>query len=182
MMVQRILRCKCPLICCLRGEEKTHMTKPGEGAKGKVITDEFSTPLFDPRFIYEMLVNFETIARNGVGGFVIPRKITHPQIASILPGEDEQIGIKHGEAMARWCSAPAGTTSTTTDPLKALQAKLWALCKPFRGADKTWTAAEEKLRAWTILSEGRTVKDLTEAGLVEVIDKVTIQLTESQTN
>src|ERR1039458_2695386 len=87
-MVQRLLRTKCPLICCLRGEEKTHMAK---GANNKMIvtTDEFSTPLFDPRFIFEMLLNFETFAHNGVGGFVVPRKITHPSIAALLPGQNE---------------------------------------------------------------------------------------------
>src|ERR1035437_8127939 len=42
MMVQRLLRTKCALICCLRGEEKTHITKPADGQRGKVITDEFS--------------------------------------------------------------------------------------------------------------------------------------------
>ena len=109
MMVQRLLRTKCALICCLRGEEKTHITKPASGEKGKVITDEFSTPLFDPRFIFEMLLNFETVAHNGVGGYVVPRKITHPSIAAILPKENEQIGIKHGELLAAWCASAGGS-------------------------------------------------------------------------
>lgn len=112
LMVQRLLRSRLPLICCLRGEEKTHIQK-GDG-KTKVFTDEFSSPLFDPRFIFEMLVNFETVARDGVGGFVIPRKITHPSVAALLPKDGEQIGVKHGEALARWCAAPGAIPKTSS--------------------------------------------------------------------
>lgn len=121
MMVQRLLRTKCALICCLRGEEKTHITKAADGQKGKVITDEFSTPLFDPRFIFEMLLNFECVAHDGVGGYVTPRKITHPSIAALLPKENEQIGEKHGQALAAWCSA-AGTPAVKK-PLTTATAK-----------------------------------------------------------
>ena len=115
MMVQRLLRTKCALICCLRGEEKTHVSKAESGQKAKVITDEFSTPLFDSRFIFEMLLNFETVGRFNPksekveGGYVIPRKITHPSIAPLLPKENEQIGERHGEALAKWCASPGGT-------------------------------------------------------------------------
>lgn len=112
-MVGRVLRSRVALICCLRGEEKTHMIP--DGAKKKVITDEFSSPLFDPRFIFELLLNFETVAHNGVGGFVIPRKITHPLIGRLLPKENEQIGIQHGEALAKWCANP-GTVSAGSLP------------------------------------------------------------------
>lgn len=125
MMVDSLLRCRVPLICCLRGEEKTHMTKPENGQKGKVITDDFSSPLFDPRFIFEMLINFETVAIEGVGGYVIPRKITHPAIGELLPKKGEQIGIKHGEAIAKWCKNPAPTTAkaaTEASPTKATEA------------------------------------------------------------
>lgn len=131
--VQRILRCKVPLICCLRGEEKTHMLK-GDGGKNKVITDEFSSPLFDQRFIFELLLNFETVARNGQGGFVIPRKITHPTLGVILPKETEQISVAHGEALAKWCASPGGPGTSKpadkpSDPAKAAKAELWKLTK-----------------------------------------------------
>ncbi len=110
----RILRCRCALICCLRGEEKTHITK--DQGKSKVITDEFSSPIFDPRFLFELLVNFETVQIEGKGGFVIPRKITHPAIEALLPKRDERIGVKHGEAMAAWAKSPGpiGSAQTTT--------------------------------------------------------------------
>lgn len=104
-LVGRILRCKCALIVCLRGEEKTHMDK--RNGKNVVITDDFSSPIQDPRFIFEMLVNFETLSRDGVGGYVIPRKVTHPAIKEFLPGQDDQIGEKHGKLIGQWCATPA---------------------------------------------------------------------------
>lgn len=116
--IQRLLRCKCALICCLRGEEKTHMAK-GKDGKNIVVTDEFSSPLFDQRFIFELLVNFETVNIDGKGGFVIPRKITHPDIAKLIPGRDEQIGIKHGEALARWCASPSSSNGAPASATKS---------------------------------------------------------------
>lgn len=140
--VQRILRCKVPLICCLRGEEKTHMIK-GDDGKNKVITDQFSSPLFDQRFIFELLLNFETIAKEGQGGFVIPRKITHPALAELLPKENEQIGIQTGEALARWCAAPGGPgTAAPKDERKELLRELWGIAEKVRGPEKGWTVFE----------------------------------------
>lgn len=103
-MVMRLLRASLPLICCLRAEEKTHMEQK-EGQKRTVVTDDFSTPLFDSRFIFEMLVNMETIARNGVGGYTRITKVTHPGIWDCLPMEGEQLGVKHGEQIAKWATA-----------------------------------------------------------------------------
>ena len=134
--IMRLLRMRCPLICCLRGEEKTHIVKGQNGEKNKVITDEFSSPLFDQRFIFEMLINFECIARKNEstglmeGGFVIPRKITHPSVAPLLPRENEQLGIKFGEALAAWCNAavkPAAISTATPNEVESLKKELWKL-------------------------------------------------------
>lgn len=105
-MVSRLLRSPRHIICCLRGEEKTHASKKADG-RATVITDDFSTPIFDSRFIFEMLVNFETINREGKGGFVYVMKTTHPSIGPLLPTENEQVGVKHGDALAKWCAAPS---------------------------------------------------------------------------
>src|SRR5678815_3621284 len=67
-MVARLLRSKVALICCLRGEEKTHIVPGKDGEKTKIITDAFSSPIYDPRFLFELLLNFETVARDGQGG------------------------------------------------------------------------------------------------------------------
>lgn len=173
MMIQRLLRTKCAMICCLRGEEKTHVSKPEPGQKAKVITDEFSSPLFDSRFIFEMLLNFETVARNGVGGYVIPRKITHPSIAALLPAENEQISIKHGAALAAWCTSPGGTPAPATKPkiapteLSKLKSELWKITKPIHGGDKI--ALERWLWDESILSDSEALEEIGLARIAEVI-------------
>jgi hypothetical protein len=166
MMVQRLLRTKCALICCLRGEEKTHMGKNPQG-KNTVITDEFSSPLFDPRFIFEMLLNFETVQRNGQGGYVIPRKITHPSIAPLLPGENQQISVATGEAIAKWCAGGAApAASKPSSELTAVKKELWALLAEKHGGDKA------RLQSWVTDELGIDVllDTMEVAGLREVIE------------
>lgn len=161
--IQRLLRLKCALICCLRGEEKTHVAKDAQG-KNRVVTDEFSSPLFDPRFIFELLVNFETIAIDGQGGYTIPRKITHPQIAPLLPRSDEQIGIKHGEAIAKWCAAPSGGKAVVPDELK-LKRELWQLTQSIHVGSKEsltqWLIDESLISDTETLDDYSTVERLT---------------------
>lgn len=183
--IYRLLRLKCPLICCLRGEEKTHIDKGAPGEKNKVITDQFSSPLFDPRFIFEMLINFETVARKNEqsglmeGGFVVPRKITHPSVAPLLPRENEQLGIKFGEALAAWCAA-AGKPSTQSggivDPaITKLKAELWALLKVHLGPELTVEKADEFLWLKEILdgaNPDHSLSKLTVPMLRTCIEKV----------
>lgn len=129
--VQRILRSKCALICCLRGDEKTKIHKE-DGQKTKVITDDFCTPDFDKKFIFELLLNLETVCWQGEGGYVIPRKITHPAIGEMLPKESEQIGIAHGRALAEWCAAGkmSAPQKPKGDPERAdLRRQIWDAAK-----------------------------------------------------
>ena len=196
-MVMRLLRSRVALIICLRGEEKTHIVK--ENGQNKVITDEFSSPLFDQRFIFELLLNLETVAVNGVGGYVIPRKITHPDIAKLLPGKNQQIGIEHGENLARWCAA-AGTTATimpptskdartkqnvsqgvleVNQPVKSvgeLEIELWRVLKPIRTKDKKgWDECNKWLWREEILDPAKDpveqLPGLSTEKLLEVIEK-----------
>lgn len=175
--IGRILRSKVPLICCLRAEPKTHMVKDDSG-KNKVITDQFSTPIFDSKFIYELLLNFETYSKNGQGGYVIPRKITHPSLAALVPKENEQIGVKHGIALAEWCAggstAPVVKESLTTpktDPKTAeLKRKLWSMTKVYH------MESIDKLNQWLIdeqfISDDQRVADLTADQLSVTIGRV----------
>lgn len=183
MMIQRLLRTKCALICCLRGEEKTHVSKPEPGQKAKVVTDEFSSPLFDSRFIFEMLLNFETVAHNGVGGFVVPRKITHPSIAALLPGENEQIGEKHGAALAKWCAspgqAPSALAAKPASELDRLKKELWKVALPVSGGTKgglyQWLIDE------AILGDQETLEELSASRLAEVIAAAKEKLSQPNT-
>jgi len=173
--IQRLLRCKVPLICCLRGEEKTHMIK-GDDGKNKVVTDQFSSPLFDQRFIFELLLNFETVARDGKGGFVIPRKVTHPDLAAMIPKENEQIGIHTGEQIARWCAAP-GTSPVkpngkpSDDERKTLVTELWGIAKQVRGSEKGWNHFQKWAIEHTVMGEGDPpILEMTPSQLRFVID------------
>lgn len=170
--IQRILRCKVAMICCLRGEEKTHIQK--NGGKNTVITDEFSSPIFDPRFIFELLVNFETVAHDGRGGFVIPRKITHPAIEPLLPRENEQIGIAHGEAMARWAANPGKAAGPQTKAAPSgTQALKRALCDAvFQRAGKKPAEVEAWLSGEGIIGDMELLKEMTDERIKEITEKV----------
>ena len=188
-MVMRLLRCRCALICCLRGEEKTKMVK--ENGKNAVVTDDFSTPLFDSRFIFEMLVNFETLNVGGQGGFVHVVKCTHPAIAGLLPKPDEQVKVSHGAALAAWCAAPSANAPTvgqnimpltppkapgTTDAAKSMKAKLWEKALQYCRPETEVAKVEAALRALGII--GKPLKDLSLAEMGEAIDKIEVALSE----
>ncbi len=182
--IGRILRSKVPLVCCLRGEPKTHMVKDDNG-KNKVITDQFSTPIFDSKFIYELLLNFETYSKNGQGGYVIPRKITHPSLATLVPKENEQVSIRHGEALAAWCAGtPTAKPSTdsvghktkpTADPLAILKRQLWNMTEVFHcGSAK---ALGQWLHDELFIQDDEGLETLTEKRLSAVIEAINHKLT-----
>lgn len=161
--IGRLLRSRCALICCLRAQEKTHIEKD-ENGKNKVVTDKFSSPIFDHRFIFELLINGETLERDGVGGFVHWTKITHPHVRPCLPAQGEQIGIKHGEALAKWCANPG--QSPQAAPSTQKPASKAAAPQP-----------TEKTRAWMI---EELLKQFDEQELLQfAIDKGHIMPTET---
>ncbi len=175
MMVQRLLRCKCALICCLRGEEKTHIIKDGQ--KNKVVTDEFSTPIYDPRFLFELLITFETVHKNGQGGYVIARKLTHPAIGPLMPKDGEQIGERHGAALAAWCANPGSKPAAAPDDLAALKNKLWVVLKPIfaeLGTALHAASAQSFLVGKKILQPDKGLANCTSAELSDVISKAEI--------
>lgn len=131
LLIKHVLRSKIPLICCLRGDEKTHVEK-GENGKSLVITDKFSTPIYDKRFIFEMLVNLETVqSEDRRPGCAYVTKWTHPDILKCLPKEGEQITVEHGAALARWCAdkGTPGTHNEEAADTKKLKQELWNLTK-----------------------------------------------------
>jgi len=101
--VRDLLRSSIPLIVIMRGKDKTHVEK-GENGKTKVVTDDFSSPIFDGDFIYELLLCGEIYQRGGQGGYFRPEKVTHPDVADLIPKEDEQFTIEHGARLAAWAN------------------------------------------------------------------------------
>lgn len=178
--IQRLLRAKGGVICCLRGEEKTHMEK-GQDGKNQVHTDEFSTPIFDSRFIFEMLINFETLKVDGQGGYVIPVKITHPTIAPLLPRADQQISEAHGKALADWCARPnraAGKPIDTPEQkeIKDLKRELWRLTAKIHHEDKA--ALSQYLWDENFMSDTESLDSLEPSRLREIITNLTTHLSQ----
>lgn len=103
-----------PTILCFRSVEKTRMGKDDRG-KTTITKDDYSTPVQESTLIYEMLISGEVTSKDGIGGhcsFRGPgRKHTHPDILALLPKENEQFTIAHGEALARWCANPGQSQS-----------------------------------------------------------------------
>ena len=132
----------------------------------KVSTDKFSSPIYDPRFLFEMLICAETLkGEDGQGGFLHVTKYTHPDTKALLPNQNEQVTIEHGRKLAAWCSMAAAAPSVQpagkpADPLKAGKLKLWAAIRQLTGAEPTIGAAEKLLKERKILGEAETLAGL----------------------
>jgi hypothetical protein len=182
-LTAKLLGFKTPLIVCFRGELKSKMAKNDKGYN-VVVTDTTTSPVFDSRFIFESHIAIECFQKDGRGGYIrfpMPyAKTSHQDMRALLPNDDEQLTIEHGAALVKWCSSPScSKPAAPVDPLKAEMAKLWNLCKPFRGEAKTWALAEDQLRKWGDLPADKTIKDLTPAELADVIEKTNIRTTET---
>jgi len=182
-----ILRSKVPMICCLRGEEKTRMLK--EDGKTKVITDDWSTPIFDSRFLFELLICAEVYQQEGKGGYLHVTKITHEDIFACLPKDTEQASIKHGELISKWAiggdqaapTTPATTTPKPQSELNKLKGELWGLtsgvhqCK--KGDSPEMMAhgrrlLEQHLVDEAFISDTENLDSLNEERIREVIAKI----------
>lgn len=135
-LIAKIVRCSMPVILCFRAKDKVRMEKTEQG-KTKVEADEHSSPIQDGDFIFEMLIAGEVMARTegGPGGFMRVTKYTHPALVDILPQPNEQLTIKHGEAIAKWARGE-GTTAPVQQPTREpksevakLKARLWLRVK-----------------------------------------------------
>lgn len=174
-MVQRILRSKLPLLCCLRGHEKTQIRK--ENNKTVVERDDFTTPIMDPKFIFEMLCNVECYAKDAEGGYAIIRKITHPGAGACLPKNHERVTIAHGAALAQWCANPGGS-KTVNPPAKPsgvgeiaiLKKQLWDATAEKHGGNKA--IFRQYLVDEAFIDPSIPVEELTVSNLKAVLAKV----------
>jgi len=177
-LVERILRLKHPLIVAMRGEEKTHIEK-GSG-KTEVYTDKFCSPIGDPRFIFELLIHAECIAKENaqghmVGGYLRLTKVSRNEIIPLLPGPNEQVGVKHGESLAAWCAGtPSAKPEATTTVAPKAEPKTGTEAQPGTAAlkRKLWEitgehhlGSKEKLNQWLwdelLMKEDKTIATLT---------------------
>jgi len=184
-LVERLLRLDKPLIVCLRGEEKTHFDRDAQTKKMTVYTDKFTTPISDPRFIFEMTVHaecYQTKNASGYleGGYLRITKIPAQVIPHFTP-QGQQVTIAHGESLARWCQGGSATdpvaTKTPIDPIKVMKSRLWKATAAIHNQKPDMLVAW--LRTNKIISETDSLESLTVEQLPDVIDKVDIQLSQS---
>lgn len=185
LFLLKIMQCKIPIICCLRAKQKSHQVK--DQGKTVIKKDEFTSPIASADFIHEMTVYGE------LGPDHLYHNIKHVigSLDACLP-HDELITLEHGRKIAAWCAAPkagvkpiaaatsasANATPAASSALRALQVKLWGICKDFRGPDNNWLAVTKQLDVWKIMPRDKTIQQLTEQEISEVIEKVNIQLKE----
>lgn len=181
--VQKVLRCPMSVIMCFRAHEKVRMEK--QDGETKIKVDETPSPMQDGDLIYEMLIAGEVYSRNGVGGFFRVTgphcKHTHPSILPLLPTDDQQLSISHGEALAKWCSSGTAPKSidVPVDGRKVLIAAIWSAGKSVRGTEKSWDGFEIWALGNKLISDTETIKTLPESRLLEVLNG-TKALLESQ--
>lgn len=178
----RILRCKIPIICCFRGEEKSQLVKDERG-KSQIVPSKTTIPIFEKKLIFEATVSFEVFQIDGQGGYIrfpFPyAKVSHNSILELLPkparteelqATKEQLDVKHGEAFARWCASPGNVPAVPhTNGTSELKKRLWNLTKPVHGGDQTKLL--QFLIDEMILEPHQTLADLTSEELEACIAK-----------
>lgn len=184
----RLLSCSIPLILCFRGQQKSRMQRNEKGYN-EVVTDEATSPIFEKNFPFEMHVCVELVQVDGKGGFVrYPRpyaKVSHEDIRRLMPADDEQLGIAHGEAFARWSrgetSGGAQKPQQQPDTLRMLKNELWTLTGKIHGCKKGdpkemiemgSKKLEQHLIDEMIMSDTETLAELTPDRLREIIEKI----------
>jgi hypothetical protein len=176
-MMIALLQSRFPVIVCLRAKRKSHqvrgtqeMAEAGiienrQVGKTVVVKDEFTTPLQDENFIYEMTVHAEVQHDHTL-------RVTkcHVELAPIFQS-GAVVGVKTGEALAKWCAGKS-KPAAETDPRKPLVKRLWDMTAAVHGGDKAklqqhlW---DENLLA---LDPPETLGELSAERLAEVIAKI----------
>lgn len=170
-LVQQMLRLRIPLILCFRGKDRVKPVKNAEG-KVEIQSDNFASPIQDSGLIFEMLLAGEVYAKEDapdVGGYFRPTKITHPGIKPALPSANEQFGIKHGEAIARWAESPGGkpVVASTQKPAKA---RLWEWAKAHGYTEPS--VFEGWLREESMIGSADELKTLSTDRMEEVLERL----------
>lgn len=205
-----------PLILCFRAEHKTHFdedTSPPlpdavarqaareERRRRTVVKDRFTTPIGAKELVWDCLITYEMVRkeREGLeqGGFVIARKWTHPDLMRVLPKPDEQVSIKHGEALAAWCSraavkAPPASPPAGSKPVEGtrtvserdrLLGELRSLTREQSGWDgkaASWPLAKQRMQQWLIdegvLGDTQILDTLTDGELAGAVQATKTKL------
>lgn len=170
-LIHRIVRSPMAIILCFRAKDKVKMAKDPQSGKTKVEADDHASPMQDGDFIFEMLIAGEVYqkADTGEGGFFRCTKYTHAGLLECLPRDGEQIGIQHGEAIARWAAAPPKVGGAQKPA--SVKAALWKLGQSKFGF-KTAPDMEAFLYGEGITSDYETLAGMSEERMGEILEKL----------
>jgi hypothetical protein len=165
--VLKLLQTRLPVIVCLRAKHKSRQAKDERG-KTCIVKDDHTSPIQAEDFIFEMMAHAEILPDHTIR----LTKCSHPALRDCFPADGkEPIGIKHGEAIARWAESPGGKpTSAPADKPKAPKARLWAWAQSKGYTDPA--AFEGWLIKESVLSESETLAGMTPARIEEVLERL----------
>jgi hypothetical protein len=114
-LVMRLMRAKTFVIVCLRAKFKSRQVKDSNG-KSTIVKDDHVSPLQDEDLLFEMTCHAEMQA--GSPGMIRLTKWSVPDLAQCFPEDaKEQLGVKHGEAIARWAAGGGKASPVVGSPI-----------------------------------------------------------------
>ena len=194
MLVQRLLRSPCPVICCIRAKYKTKQFKgtpemAEEGliqrnqiGKTVILKSEETSPIQSEDFIFEATAHMEINKDHTIR----LTKCNHPQLKACFPEDfKEPITIKTGEKIAAWCrsggQAPVNTEQQPAQQapkkersaLDNLKIELWSLTTAIHnGVKENKRFVEQWLWDEGHMSDTETLDSITESRLLEIVTKI----------
>ena len=96
-MMLKLLQSSIPWIVCLRAKHKSRQVKDERG-KSQIIKDDFTTPIQDDGFIFEMTIHGEIMADHSFR----MTKASHPELARCFEARKPITG-ETGRRVAMWC-------------------------------------------------------------------------------
>jgi len=151
-LMQRLMRSKVPVICCIRAKYKTRQVK--ENGKTAIVKDQFTSPIQAEDFIFEMTAHFEVMPDHTIH----LTKCSHPSLKDCFPEDYKTpINIDHGTSLAKWANGPGFTpapqktaSAAPADSLTAAKTALWAKYKAQFGNDSK--AFEQHLKTTDVIT------------------------------
>lgn len=151
----RLIQSSIPWVVCLRAKYKTRQVK--QDGKTQIVKDDVPSPIQAEDFIFEMTAHALILPDHSIR----LTKCSHPSLRDCFP-KSGPINVQHGEAIAKWCAAPGGSSAakpSISPEVKALKKQLWGM-----GLTTHWGSVES-LNQWlideSIISDTETLDDYT---------------------
>jgi hypothetical protein len=184
----KMLQTSLPVIVCLRAKYKTRQLKgtPEMAQAGAIkqsdigrtviLKDDYTTPIQDESFIYEMTAHMEILKDHSI----VVTKSSHPSLRDCFPKDKTTpITIEHGQKLAAWCNAAGkpvvAPIADKADEITALKNELWSALAAKIGRRPSLTEGQQYLWDKEILDAANVdhvLNKLSVAALKTVINKV----------